>query len=411
MKDFYPQYTDFTRANYMSLLKLAKKNYVSMRYHENFRSAENFILWRHDVDYSPHAALALAKMEQQEGIIGTYFLLPGCSFYNLLEPAIRDIIKQILSLGHDIGLHFDFSAYAIINQQDLEKYLTVEKQILESIFAVPVRAFSFHNPNPQSLAYDAFEYAGMVNCYAQIFRQQIDYSSDSNGVWRFRRMHDVLLKAERSQLQILTHPGWWLSVPMQPRSRIARAVVNRAINVFYDYNQALHVDQRPNPFELHEVFAQLQPLPKAAWTLLQLVYVQDSAAAFLMLQRYAYRKIHQACTIILARNLRWVEARQLAFELRAESLYAWLLPTRQAEINDQDTIGQELKEGRTVSAEKINAAFLVLADMLAGLWKIAADTQPQLLQDVFNNAKRSGAITDRHRQAIDKLQQEYGVAV
>ncbi|MGM0573382.1 MAG: hypothetical protein ACQESL_06430, partial [Bacteroidota bacterium] len=61
----------------------------------------SFCLLRHDVDRKPRQALDMAKLEHQMGVQATYyFRMKRCSFN-------ENIIKQIASLGHEIGYHYE----------------------------------------------------------------------------------------------------------------------------------------------------------------------------------------------------------------------------------------------------------------------------------------------------------------
>jgi hypothetical protein len=68
-------FSDFTRENFRRLLRLARERYT-FRTYANFARDERFLLWRHDVDFSPHAARKLAEIEADEGIVATLFPVP-----------------------------------------------------------------------------------------------------------------------------------------------------------------------------------------------------------------------------------------------------------------------------------------------------------------------------------------------
>lgn len=59
------------------------------------------IILRHDVDRMPENSLRLAKLEAESGITGTYF------FRTVKESWDEKIIKEISSLGHEIGYHYE----------------------------------------------------------------------------------------------------------------------------------------------------------------------------------------------------------------------------------------------------------------------------------------------------------------
>lgn len=238
-------FADFTRANYRRLIRLAKERFLFRKY-SDFEKQEVFVLWRHDLDTSPHAARKLALIETEEGIRATYFLHLHNIFYNLLEREIVDCVMEIVSYGHDLALHFDPHFYKVNSRHSLEYYLAMEKRILEDIFGVEVRAFSFHNTDPIILSFKEWSYAGMINAYAAFFRDEIAYCSDSNGYWRHRRLEDVLKDDSIRSLQVLTHPEWWQDEEMSPQEKVQRCIDGRAMRNGEKYEQMLAEFGREN---------------------------------------------------------------------------------------------------------------------------------------------------------------------
>lgn len=238
-------YSDFTRDNYRLLLRKAKQNYV-FRGYTDYHADERFVLWRHDVDFSIHAAYKLAVIEAEEGIASTYFLLPHCEFYNLFEVEVAGKVRDILALGHRIGLHFDNDFYGIKDVATLESKLKFEAGLLSNVFETSVDAFSFHNPDAWMLQQRDATYAGLVNTYAAYFQTSVGYCSDSNGYWRHRRLADVLEQADDARLQVLTHPAWWVDKPASPRDRILRCVQGRAEQTMRKYDSGLELYGRSN---------------------------------------------------------------------------------------------------------------------------------------------------------------------
>jgi len=55
----------FTRENYRNLIRLARERRVFENY-SHLTNKGNFVLWRHDVDFSMHSACRLAKIEAEE---------------------------------------------------------------------------------------------------------------------------------------------------------------------------------------------------------------------------------------------------------------------------------------------------------------------------------------------------------
>lgn len=236
---------DFTYSNYRELLKMAKSGWKILDY-SNIDWDEKFIVWRHDVDYSLNCSLKLAKIEQEEGVKATYFINPHSEFYNIAELSQHRIIKEILSYGHDLGLHFDAAFHEIKSEEDLHILVAKESSYLESLFGVKPIAFSFHNPVSENLESEADEYGGLTNCYSLRFKKEVGYCSDSNGYWRYRRLHEVLKQQKDPRLQVLTHPGWWQEKPYPPRQKIFCATFGRAFKIMKFYDAGLVGHKRNN---------------------------------------------------------------------------------------------------------------------------------------------------------------------
>ncbi len=233
---------DFTENNYRLLLKNIKYKTI---FYKDVKKNINFSLWRHDVDFSVNRAFALAKIENEEKVIATYFFQLGSIFYNIFEQEIKEKIFKIKNLEHEIALHFDPTQYQINSKSDLVKYLKYEKEILENLFNIKINVFSFHNPTVEILKYDEWKYANMINTYAKYFKQSIKYCSDSNGYWRHKRLEEFLNK-NHSKIQVLTHPAWWQKKDMTPRDRIQRCIDSRAMYVSKVYDKLLEEYKREN---------------------------------------------------------------------------------------------------------------------------------------------------------------------
>ena len=237
-------FADFTHENYRKLLVIARERYQFVSFSE-FDTKNKDILWRHDVDISMHAAKKLAFIEKEEGVKATYFLLLHSEFYNLLEIEIYHLVKEIISFGHDIGLHFYSRFYNISNEIELVKFLEVEKTLLETIFSCQIKTFSFHNPETFELNCTDFKYAGMINTYAKSFQENVAYCSDSNGFWRHKRLENFLTENNKSA-QVLTHPEWWTEIEMSPTEKVKRSIVQRAEKIYSDYKLILQRYGREN---------------------------------------------------------------------------------------------------------------------------------------------------------------------
>jgi hypothetical protein len=234
---------DFTESAYRALVRQAKSRYAFLAFREAAAAGAG-VLWRHDIDMSVHRALALAKIEQAEGVRATYFVYLHSRFYNALEDAIVERLQGILALGHDIGLHFD--SRFVPAGTDLAAAVDAERRVIESATGSRVTALSFHDPDaPGVTISEADTIAGLVNAYGESLRARFEYGSDSNGYWRFTPLPELIARGGE-RLQVLTHPEWWVPEPMPPRARVVRAIEGRAAYMAAKYDAAMQDVGRDN---------------------------------------------------------------------------------------------------------------------------------------------------------------------
>ena len=246
MEEIERSFGDFTRANYLHVLRLVAGKYKIGPISE-FDNDEITAVWRHDVDFSPQASLALAKIENQEKIRASYFFNLRSEFYNLMEPAVISIVQSIRDLGHEIGIHLDTGQVDVSSVKNLEESLVCEKQVFESATGIKIKSFSFHNPTvkPETVNYSKVSYSGLINAYNSNLFDNYEYCSDSNGYWRKKSLEEFV-RASYPKIYVLTHPGWWQDTPMSPRERVVRAVKGRAAATLQQYDDLLEKHGRKN---------------------------------------------------------------------------------------------------------------------------------------------------------------------
>lgn len=94
---------DFTVAKYNEILDaLIAQNYNFRTYKKyTIEPVERCIILRHDVDLLPYNSLAFAKIQAEKGVKGVYY------FRAVPESWNEKVIKEIASLGHEIGYHYE----------------------------------------------------------------------------------------------------------------------------------------------------------------------------------------------------------------------------------------------------------------------------------------------------------------
>jgi hypothetical protein len=232
--------SEFTLEAYGALLDQALARYRIVTY-ADAGEGDGRALWRHDIDFSPHRAVAMAEQEAARGVRATYFVQITSPFYNALETNIAVRLRRIAQLGHSIGIHFEPEGEAS------EEQLTFEAKTLSLALRVPVEVFSLHNPTTyDATRFEADYVAGLINASAPVWRKNFIYCSDSNGIWRFRPLTDVLSDPACRNVHVLTHPEWWQKEWMPPRERIRRCIEGRADYCARYYDELLSQHGRPN---------------------------------------------------------------------------------------------------------------------------------------------------------------------
>lgn len=243
-------FNEFTESRYRELIRLARENYRFVSY-DCYKQPGKQVIWRHDIDLSVHRAVALARIEAEEGVKSTFFIHFHSLFYNLLEADVTKLVFEIIDMGHDIGLHFDpgyYEAQPSGLSVPVEERLSQERDWLQSITGRVIKTFSLHNPDiglwQETLGLEKI--SGLVNASSLFIREHYEYCSDSNGYWRFKSLGDVLQSAQSERLHILTHPEWWTPEPMSPRDRISRCINERARSVHRRYDELITLAGREN---------------------------------------------------------------------------------------------------------------------------------------------------------------------
>lgn len=209
----------WTYEHYCSCLEMAKEQgyaISSIQEAERFTDKQPLIILRHDIDRSIPKALNMARTENALGIRATYFVRVHASSYNIFEYNAYMALKEILSLGHEIGLHFEAVDFTHITGEDPLDIFLREKQVLETVLNIPVvtaAAHGEHSPagtqhNRSFFDNISKETVGIRhNAYEKVFFGDMKYISDSFGFWREGCMCNHIGRYPR--MQILVHPCWW----------------------------------------------------------------------------------------------------------------------------------------------------------------------------------------------------------
>jgi hypothetical protein len=190
--------------------------------------AAPYCLMRHDIDFDLSVACDLARVEAEEGVVATYFFMIRTNHYNVFAEEGSILVREILGLGHDLGLHFDTASYvALTGPSSYREAVAREADMLEQWFGVPVSAVSFHRPKAIVLDGNPELTAPRLHTYDQSLRKTAEYVSDSGGVWKYGTPLSREAFRTRQPLHICTHPVWWSEVPTSPFETLLRLTDDR----------------------------------------------------------------------------------------------------------------------------------------------------------------------------------------
>lgn len=163
------------------------------------------LLVRHDVDLSPAKALAMGRIEAELGVQSTYFFLITSPLYNVFDAPTRNVLEELESLGHEVGVHFSTHQHwrSEPSAAELVGQVGAEQSVLASVVDDPCEAVSFHCP-PEWVLDRRFE--EFLSAYDPSFFSEITYWADSGQRWRSDRPLGGPLP---DSVQLLAHPGLW----------------------------------------------------------------------------------------------------------------------------------------------------------------------------------------------------------
>lgn len=246
--------SNFTFDDYEAYISNIISKYDIIAFNEAGSCKKPSLIMRHDIDMSVQNASILSKIENVHGAKTTYFVMLGSWYYDPRDHEINGLIKEIKDLGHNIGLHYDFTYLPSGKVLDFDSYLqslACQKDELQHILNHEIKVFSLHNPttiNAELLERikSSHETLGMVNVYSNLIMDKFKYCSDSNGIWRYDKLEDLINPNAHPFLHVLTHPEWWTKHPMSPRMKVEKILFDRAHNTLDKYDSLLKEYGRPN---------------------------------------------------------------------------------------------------------------------------------------------------------------------
>ncbi|MCR4660955.1 MAG: hypothetical protein K5765_03010 [Clostridia bacterium] len=228
------------------VIEILKSGYIVKKYFDAETTDKQCIL-RHDIDFDIYKSLLLAKLEAKLGVTSTYFVLLKTDFYNPMSKKSIDMLKEIIALGHDIGLHFDEKSYG--DDKDIVEKIKNEVNILSRILDYDVKVVSMHRPSKKTLESN-YVIDGLINSYSSHYFNEYKYVSDSRRRWR-EDVNEIIASGKYKNIHILTHAFWYNDTSVDITSSL-KSFVNDGILVRYnslkenftDLNEVLKMEVR-----------------------------------------------------------------------------------------------------------------------------------------------------------------------
>jgi hypothetical protein len=231
---------NFTKKNYVNLLKLIKKKYRFIHGYDwvNYKNGKKNIILRHDVDFDTTLAAKMAELEKKYEIKSNYFFLMRDDFYDLYSIKSIYDIKLISKLGHNVGLHINPQCYK--NFLNPIKYLKRDINYFQNFYNIKVNSISYHQPSLQS--FTKINLKIKFNSYDQKIMNCYKYFSDSSMKFDVLKFRAALLS--NTNIQLLIHPIWWMTNGIFLKDKL-KIVFKKKFNIlkssFMNYDKLLGI--------------------------------------------------------------------------------------------------------------------------------------------------------------------------
>ncbi len=222
---------DFTLVKYKSLVSALKDaGYTFPTFEEFIKKPESkVVILRHDVDLRAINSLRIAQSENELGVKASYY------FRVVPQSNQPEIINQIVSLGHEIGYHYE--DISLFKGDVEESYVHFQKQLAYFRTYYPVKTICM-NGSPLSkydnrAIWEKYNYKdlGLIGePYFDVDFNKVYYLTDTGRCWDGERFSvrdkvtssfdlsfhstDDIIKAAKegslpNQIMITTHPQRW----------------------------------------------------------------------------------------------------------------------------------------------------------------------------------------------------------
>ncbi len=251
---------DFTIKKYHQLLITLRDNgyeFITFEEYCNGLRKPKFVILRHDVDEMADNALEIARVENELNVVSTFF-------FRIVKQSNRpEIIQKIVSLGHQIGYHYEDLAMA--NGDEKLAYSNFQKNLAYFRKFAPIKTICMHGSSMSEFdnrsLWQTYDYKddGIVGePYLSTNFSEVFYLTDTGYCWdgfdlavwdkvpntfnlSFHTTDDIIKAVNNGelpdQIMILAHTLWtdnplkWLFIYVREKSRnsVKRASKNNKL--------------------------------------------------------------------------------------------------------------------------------------------------------------------------------------
>ena len=208
--DFIPTYEEYRR-----LLSVIKETGKLMDYQEALGHRE-YIILRHDIEFSIERALKMSYIESEMGIATTYFVQIRNDAYNAFSFKNIEILRNMHRRGHHIGRHYHIGETMV--PECVAKEIAEQCDLLQYMTGIHIDRYSMHRPKKETRYFET-EIPGKLNAYGACFfaysedvkpsdELNVKYISDAKHQWNYGTPDDDTLY-RLPRIQLLVHPDYW----------------------------------------------------------------------------------------------------------------------------------------------------------------------------------------------------------
>lgn len=241
---------DFTYKVYDHLLDCilqAGYQVVTVRDYLKGTESQLTLILRHDVEWNPYRALALAKIEEAYGCRSTFYFRVDTKAFHL------SIMRQLQEKGFEIGYHFNtldrcrgnFQKAIALFERELEQLrkvgIDVKTVCSHGDPRAPKRGYKVNNEIFLRDPDLRFRNGLLGEAYLDVDFSRLQYISDAGARWnRISSTKELMLRISQKEwplIYILVHPDYWSRSPFRAAALQVAAwgvrsfKINRAIIV------------------------------------------------------------------------------------------------------------------------------------------------------------------------------------